>query len=72
MISSITSYQKLLVRGGVGVGGQTIQDIIDFDNEHRIRPDTADNDCCSLRLVDDCDRNEHFFQIFLILLGYNF
>ena len=36
MITSFTSYQKLLLRGGVGVGGQTIQDITNFHDDTRI------------------------------------
>jgi hypothetical protein len=30
IISSFTSYQKLILRGGVAAGGQSLQDIVDF------------------------------------------
>jgi hypothetical protein len=65
MISSFTSYQKLMRRGGVGVGGQTIQDIIDFHMSHRLEADTGDHDGCSLRLFVDCDRDDPFFAMLL-------
>lgn len=39
-----TSYQKLVLRGGVSVGGQTTQDIIDFHEDHRLAADSNDDD----------------------------
>ena len=65
MLSSFTSYQRLQERGGVGVGGHSLQDIINFDGNHRISPDTAANEACSLRLVVDCDREEPFFVLLM-------
>jgi hypothetical protein len=65
MIASFTSYQRLRERGGVGVGGQSLQDIIDFDSNHRISADTAENVACSLRLVVDSDREEPFFVLLM-------
>ena len=65
MISLFTFYQRPLQRVGVGVGGQCLQDIIDFDHDHRISPETPGNDFCSLRLVVDCDSEEPSFFIIL-------
>ena len=50
MITSFTSYQKLLLRGGVGVGGQTIQDITNFHDDHPHLQATEDHEGISLRL----------------------
>ena len=65
MITSFTSYQKLLLRGGVGVGGQTIQDIINFHDDHPLLLATGDHEGISLRLRVDCERDEPFFVIIL-------
>ena len=65
MITSFTSYQKLLLRGGVGVGGQTIQDIINFHDDHPLLLATGDHEGIPLRLIVDCERDEPFFVIIL-------
>ena len=49
----------------MGVGGQSLQDIIDFDNVNRLSPLTPLHDCCSLKLVVDCDREDPFFVLIL-------
>ena len=65
MISSFTSYQKLQLRGGVAVGGQSLQDMIDFHDNHRIQDQSDDNEACSICLELDVDRDEPFFVLLL-------
>ena len=65
MVSSFTAYQKLVLRGGVGVGGQTTQDIINFHNDNLLTLDSHDNDGGSLKLLVDVDRDEPSFVILL-------
>ena len=64
-ISSYTSYQKLIQRGGVAVGGQSLQDIIDFASNFSLTPDTEDDEVFVLKSFVDCDRAEPFFAILL-------
>ena len=49
----------------MGVGGQSLQDIIDLDHVNRISALTPMHDCCSLSLVVDCDREDPFFVLIL-------
>ena len=65
MVSSFTAYQKLVLRGGVGVGRQTTQDIINFHNHNLLTLDSHDNDGGSLKLLVDVDRDEPFFVILI-------
>jgi hypothetical protein len=65
MISSFTSYQKLISRGGVAVGGQSIQDIVDFTENFALTPETEGDEVFVLKSFVDCNRPEPFFALLL-------
>lgn len=65
MITSHTSYKKLLQRGGVAVGGQSLQDIEDFAAEFHLTPETEEDEVFVLKSFVDCDRQEPFFALLL-------
>ena len=44
MISSFASYQRLRQRGGVAVGGQSLQHIFDFAENVALTPETREDD----------------------------
>jgi hypothetical protein len=62
-ISSFCSYHRLQLRGGVPVGGVSLQDIIDFTEDNFITAATQDNDACCIKCAIDCDRVEPFFAL---------
>ena len=53
MLSSYTSHQRSLLRGGVAVGGQSLQSIVDFAEDHKLKPMTGVNEgfCVSVALL---------------------
>ena len=65
MISSYTSHQRLLQRGGVAVGDQSLQSILDFAEDHKLKPTTELNVGFCVKCMVDCDRAEAFFAIIL-------
>ena len=65
MISSYTSYQKLLLRGGVPIGGQSLQDIVDSAENFALTPDTEEDEDFVLKSFVDSDRPENFFALLL-------
>jgi hypothetical protein len=65
MISSFTSYQKLILRGGVAVGGQSLQDIVDFADNFALTPETEDDEVFVLKSFVDSNRPEPFFALLL-------
>lgn len=65
MISSFTSYSRHLLRGGVPVGGQSLQDILDFADLMVLKPTTGRNETFCVSCVVDCERDEPFFAILL-------
>lgn len=65
MISSYTSHQRLLLRGGVAVGGQSLQSILDFAEDHKLKSTTGLNEGFCVKCTVDIDRVEPFFAIIL-------
>lgn len=63
MISSYSSHQRLLKRGGIPVGAVTLQSIQDFADDHALQPTTGNNDGYCLRCAIDSERGEPFFGI---------
>ena len=65
MISSYTSYRRLLQRGGAAVGEQSLQHVYDFAEAVELKPTSGDHDACCIECIIDCERNEPFFAIVL-------
>jgi hypothetical protein len=65
MISSYTSYRRLLQRGGAAVGEQSLQHILDFAAAIELKPTSGDHDACCLECVIDSQRIEPFVAIVL-------
>ena len=65
MVSSYASYNRLLLRGGAPVGGQSLQNIQDFAENVAISPATLEDDPCCIECVIDSDRLEPFFAMVL-------
>lgn len=64
-ISSFCSYRRLQLRGGLPVGGVSLQDIMDFAEGCAIGPDNEENQACCIECIIDCDRPEPFFALIL-------
>ena len=65
MVSSYASYNRLLLRGGAAVGGQSLQNILDFAEDVAISPATLEDDACCIECVIDSEREEAFFAMVL-------
>lgn len=65
MLSSYTSHQRLRLRGGVAVGGQSLQSIVDFAEDHTLKPTTKVNEGFCVRYSIDCEREDPFFAMIL-------
>ncbi len=56
---SIISYNRLVLRGGAAVGGQSLQHVWDFAEDCAFNPEMGENEQCIL----GCERAEPFFKI---------
>jgi hypothetical protein len=65
MISSFASYDRLILRGGAAVGGQSLQHIYDFAEDCALTPESEENEAGCIECVIDCERAEPFFAIVL-------
>ena len=65
MVSSYASYNRLLLRGGAAVGGQSLQNILDYAEDVAISPATLEDDACCIECVIDSEREEAFFAMVL-------
>ena len=65
MISSYTSYKKLQQRGGVPIGEQSLQHILDFAAAVELKPTSGDHEACCIQCVVNGQRIEAFFAIVL-------
>lgn len=65
MISSFASYNRLILRGGAAVGGQSLQHVLDFAENCALRPESEENEAGCIECVIDCERDEPFFAIVL-------
>ena len=65
MIPSYTSDQRLLLRGGVAVAVQSLQSILDFAENLKLKSTTGLNEGFCVKCTVDIDRVEPFFAIIL-------
>ena len=65
MISSYTSHKKLQLRGGVPVGEQSLQHILDFAAAVELKPTSGDHEACCIQCVINDQKIEAFFAIVL-------
>lgn len=65
MITSFTSYQKLILRGGIAVGGQSLQDIVDFGTRFALNPEMGDDVAFCPECFVDSQRGDPFFVLLL-------
>lgn len=65
MITSFTPYQKLILRGGIAIGGQSLQDIVDFGRHFALTPEMGDDVAFYPECFVDSQRGESFFVLLL-------
>lgn len=69
MIGSILTYHRLKERGGLRVGGQTIEDIVGFAARNMLTENTPRNVGGFIHLTSDTQRDEHFFVLLISTNG---
>lgn len=69
MVSSFLTYHRLKERGGRLVGGQTVEDVIEFAFDHKLTENTARNEGGCLDLQSDFTRDEPFFALLMTTNG---
>jgi hypothetical protein len=61
MVSGYCAHQRFVKRGGIAVGGVSLQSIQDFVDNLALRPTTGDNEGYYVKCTVDCERDEPFF-----------
>jgi hypothetical protein len=69
MVTSFLTYHRLKERGGKPVGGQSLDDIYAFAQEHLLTDQSPRNQGGCVHLTTDTLRDEPFFAILLSTRG---
>jgi hypothetical protein len=69
MVGSFLTYHRLKERGGLPVGGQTIEDIVAFATQNMLTENTPRNVGGCVHLTYDTQRDEPFFVMLISTNG---
>jgi hypothetical protein len=65
MVSSYCAHQRFVKRGGLAVGGVSLQSVQDLADNLALRPTTGENEGYCVKCTIDCERDEPFFALLL-------